>query len=278
MASSIPKDRTVAAFGEVWASLDDLLAGLHDDQWALPTPLPGWTVQDNVSHIVGTEAMLSGEPGPTIDIDREASDARPQRHRRLQRAVGRVATGDDRPPKTCSTAFRRLTAARPRDAGRDERRRVERRVVHAGGQGHVRAVHADPRVRLLAPRTGHPRRRRDRPVTSRVSRSRWCSTRWRRRSASSSARRPGRRPGSGDVRAHRRRSRSFANCTSRSASGQRWCRRCRVRRPCARRCRRRDDPALCRSGRRRMLCSIRSPSTATSTLASRILENQSYTI
>jgi uncharacterized protein (TIGR03083 family) len=73
MASRIPKDRTVAALGEVWASLDDLLDGLSDDDWMLPTPLPGWSVQDNVSHIVGTEAMLSGEPGPSLEIDREAS-------------------------------------------------------------------------------------------------------------------------------------------------------------------------------------------------------------
>lgn len=73
MASNIPRERTVAALGEVWASLDDLLAGLSDDEWLRPSPLPGWSVQDNVSHIVGTEAMLSGEAGPNIEIDREAS-------------------------------------------------------------------------------------------------------------------------------------------------------------------------------------------------------------
>jgi uncharacterized protein (TIGR03083 family) len=74
MASSIPKDRTVAALGEVWASLDGLLAELTDDEWVLPTPLPGWSVHDNVSHIVGTEAMLSGQPGPDVEIDRESSE------------------------------------------------------------------------------------------------------------------------------------------------------------------------------------------------------------
>ena len=73
MASSIPKDRTVAALGEVWSSLDNLLTGLGDDEWSMPTPLPGWSVQDNVAHIVGTEAMLSGEPGPAIEVDREAN-------------------------------------------------------------------------------------------------------------------------------------------------------------------------------------------------------------
>ena len=74
MASNIPKDRTVAALGEVWASLGDLLGELTDEQWRLPTPLPGWSVQDNVSHVVGTEAMLAGEPGPDVEIDRDANE------------------------------------------------------------------------------------------------------------------------------------------------------------------------------------------------------------
>ena len=74
MASNIPKDRTVAALGEVWASLGDLLGDLRDDEWRLPSPLPGWSVQDNVAHIVGTEAMLAGEPGPSVDIDRSVNE------------------------------------------------------------------------------------------------------------------------------------------------------------------------------------------------------------
>jgi uncharacterized protein (TIGR03083 family) len=74
MASNIPKERTVAALGEVWASLDALLGDLSQEEWLIPTPLPGWSVQDNVSHIVGTEAMLAGEPGPSIEIDRNVSE------------------------------------------------------------------------------------------------------------------------------------------------------------------------------------------------------------
>jgi uncharacterized protein (TIGR03083 family) len=73
MASSIPKDRTIAALAEVWASLDDLLTGLDGEEWLRPTPLPGWSVQDNVAHIVGTEAMLGGEDGPGTEIDRDTS-------------------------------------------------------------------------------------------------------------------------------------------------------------------------------------------------------------
>lgn len=73
MPSQIPKDRTVAALGEAWASLADLLADLPPEEWDRRTPLPGWTVQDNVAHIIGTEAMLLGEPNPDVTIDRAAS-------------------------------------------------------------------------------------------------------------------------------------------------------------------------------------------------------------
>lgn len=71
MASDIPKDRTVAALAEVWASTSELLTSLPADEWSQPSPLPGWSVQDNVSHIVGTEAMLLGESNPDVTIDRQ---------------------------------------------------------------------------------------------------------------------------------------------------------------------------------------------------------------
>ena len=74
MASMIPKDRTVAALGEVWASLDEVLSSLSDDEWHAATPLAGWDVQDNVAHIIGTEEMLNGVPAPAIEIDRGARD------------------------------------------------------------------------------------------------------------------------------------------------------------------------------------------------------------
>ena len=73
MASNIAKGRTVAALGEVWASLSDVLGELSEEEWQLPSPLPGWSVQDNVAHILGTEAMLAGEPGPDVEIDREVN-------------------------------------------------------------------------------------------------------------------------------------------------------------------------------------------------------------
>jgi uncharacterized protein (TIGR03083 family) len=73
MASSIPRERTIEALREEWTSIADLLAALSDDDWSKPTPLPGWDVQDNVAHIIGTESMLAGEPAPDVEVDREAS-------------------------------------------------------------------------------------------------------------------------------------------------------------------------------------------------------------
>lgn len=64
MPSEIPKQRTVDALRSVWASLDQLLDGLSDDEWRLASPLPGWDVQANVSHIIGTESFLLGEQPP----------------------------------------------------------------------------------------------------------------------------------------------------------------------------------------------------------------------
>ena len=73
MASSIPRERTVAALDEVWTSIEDLVDSLDEQQWAVSSPLPGWDVRDNVSHIVGTEAMLLGIANPDVSIDRDAS-------------------------------------------------------------------------------------------------------------------------------------------------------------------------------------------------------------
>jgi uncharacterized protein (TIGR03083 family) len=70
MASLIPKDRTVAALDEVWSSITGLLVGLDAQQWSVASPLPGWDVQDNVSHMVGAEAMLLGVDHPDVEIDR----------------------------------------------------------------------------------------------------------------------------------------------------------------------------------------------------------------
>ena len=55
--------------GAAFDALEQLCSSLDDRQWDLPSPLPGWTVHDAVSHIVGTEAMLLGEEVPEVELD-----------------------------------------------------------------------------------------------------------------------------------------------------------------------------------------------------------------
>jgi uncharacterized protein (TIGR03083 family) len=48
----------------IWASIDRLCSGLPDRQWELPTGCPGWTVKDQLSHLIDYEARLLGRPAP----------------------------------------------------------------------------------------------------------------------------------------------------------------------------------------------------------------------
>jgi uncharacterized protein (TIGR03083 family) len=48
----------------VWASIDRLCSGLPAGQWDLPTGCPGWTVKDQLSHLVDYEVRALGRPAP----------------------------------------------------------------------------------------------------------------------------------------------------------------------------------------------------------------------
>jgi uncharacterized protein (TIGR03083 family) len=54
-------DALIPLFEDVWGDIVGLCDGLTDEQWALPTDCPGWSVQDHVAHMIGTERMLLGE-------------------------------------------------------------------------------------------------------------------------------------------------------------------------------------------------------------------------
>jgi uncharacterized protein (TIGR03083 family) len=57
---------------EVWRDIVELCEDLTDEEWALPTECPGWTVKDNVAHVVGTERMLLGDAIPPADVSAAA--------------------------------------------------------------------------------------------------------------------------------------------------------------------------------------------------------------
>jgi uncharacterized protein (TIGR03083 family) len=54
----------VEQLAATWASIDDLCATLTESDWAHPTGCPGWTVQDQVAHLVDYESVALGRPRP----------------------------------------------------------------------------------------------------------------------------------------------------------------------------------------------------------------------
>lgn len=48
----------------LWRSIDELCSTLSPEDWATPTGCPGWSVQDNISHLIDYEAGALGRPRP----------------------------------------------------------------------------------------------------------------------------------------------------------------------------------------------------------------------
>jgi len=68
MAESSGDGALVEALAAVWDSISELGDGLAADDWVRPTECPGWTVQDNLAHIIGIESVLLGRPAPDHDL------------------------------------------------------------------------------------------------------------------------------------------------------------------------------------------------------------------
>lgn len=61
---NLDRDEIVESLIEQWSALQTLLDSLSDADWQRPSALPGWTVHDIASHIIGTELFLLGEQPP----------------------------------------------------------------------------------------------------------------------------------------------------------------------------------------------------------------------
>jgi uncharacterized protein (TIGR03083 family) len=55
---------SVENLARIWASIDELCSPFTEAEWKRPTALPGWSVQDNLSHLVDYESRAVGRPGP----------------------------------------------------------------------------------------------------------------------------------------------------------------------------------------------------------------------
>ncbi|GAB79402.1 hypothetical protein AUCHE_24_00570 [Austwickia chelonae NBRC 105200] len=58
----------VEAFAGTAQAVVDLTFALSEEDAAAPTPCPGWTIKDQVSHVVSLEAALIGRPDPVVDV------------------------------------------------------------------------------------------------------------------------------------------------------------------------------------------------------------------
>jgi uncharacterized protein (TIGR03083 family) len=52
------------ALAETWGALAEVCFELTDTEWALPTECPGWDVKGQLSHLIGVERAIMGEPAP----------------------------------------------------------------------------------------------------------------------------------------------------------------------------------------------------------------------
>jgi uncharacterized protein (TIGR03083 family) len=98
-----------AQLEETWDSIEALGRGLTPAEWLTPTGCPGWTVADQVAHIIGTESMLAGEPTPPGDEADVPSHVRNDIGRANEQWVTELRRTD---PIDLLDRFRRITALR----------------------------------------------------------------------------------------------------------------------------------------------------------------------
>lgn len=104
----------VDALESTWSGLASVCAPLSEDEWHLPTDLPGWSVKDNVSHVVGLELLLLGEPYPSHDLPESLPHVRNDAGRFMEVPVDlrRAVPGADVLAELRDVTNRRLAALR----------------------------------------------------------------------------------------------------------------------------------------------------------------------
>jgi uncharacterized protein (TIGR03083 family) len=68
MPTYVDHDLMVSLLAEEFESVEEFCSGLSEAHWDSATCLPGWSVRDNLSHMVGTESMLLQLPAPEVEI------------------------------------------------------------------------------------------------------------------------------------------------------------------------------------------------------------------
>ena len=72
MPTIVNHEATTTLLAEEFDAIASFGHSLQDSDWDASTCLPGWTVRDNLSHMIGTESMLLQLPNPEIEIGQPA--------------------------------------------------------------------------------------------------------------------------------------------------------------------------------------------------------------
>ena len=65
---AVDVDKVLPALDEQFDAIVELAESLAPEDWERTTACPGWTVKDNVAHVIGTEAMLAGRSTPEVEL------------------------------------------------------------------------------------------------------------------------------------------------------------------------------------------------------------------
>ncbi|CAM5637761.1 MULTISPECIES: maleylpyruvate isomerase family mycothiol-dependent enzyme [Streptomyces] len=68
-------------------AISELVKPLVEGEWNRPTDLPGWSVRDVVSHIIGLESEMLGDPRPIHSLPRDLYHVRTDFARRMELQV-----------------------------------------------------------------------------------------------------------------------------------------------------------------------------------------------
>lgn len=62
-------------YADAWThsieAIAELVQPLVEGEWNRPTPCPGWSVRDIVSHVIGMETEMLGDPRPIHSLPRD---------------------------------------------------------------------------------------------------------------------------------------------------------------------------------------------------------------
>jgi uncharacterized protein (TIGR03083 family) len=116
--TTVDRDRMVDVLDDQFDAVLELARGLADDEWGRQTACPGWSVKDNVVHVIGTEAMLLGRPTPEVDLPDDLPHVRNDIGRFNEQWI--VAYRDRTPADVLADLDETIAARRAELAGMDQ--------------------------------------------------------------------------------------------------------------------------------------------------------------